>query len=70
MIIKDTYEVEISEIEVDSRYYSFYYIVKKNGKVIAANEYQNDHAWEGEEDYFKETLIEGEASKIALEEID
>ena len=68
-MLKYTIEVEIKDIEVDERYFSFEYIVRRNGRVIANDPYDSDHDWE-DLDAFKKMLEEGHALTLAIEATD
>jgi len=67
MIIKETISVEIGNIDVDSKYYSFDYKVIRNGKTIKEGSYENDHAWEDPE-AFEDLLKNSLAVEIAIEQ--
>lgn len=67
--MKITYEVEITDINIDDFYYDFQYKVWKNGELIGEDEYQNDHVWRDDKEAFKKMLEEGYASQLALEAI-
>lgn len=59
-------EVEIKNIDVDNRYYSFEYIIRKDGKVIMEKNYENDYQNGMTEKEFKEFLKGSYALGIAL----
>jgi hypothetical protein len=61
-------ETEISNIEVDDRYYSFDYVVIKNGKRGKKQEYSNDYENGDTPEEFKKYLEEGGALNIIYEE--
>lgn len=67
-MISDTYFVEITNLEIDPHYYSFYYTIHKNGELFAQSEFSSDHVWSDDIQGFRKILEGGEASKLALEE--
>lgn len=68
-MIKNTYVVEVSNIEIDNYYFSFDYTITKNGILLRTNSYDSDHAWYNDLDNFRKLLEEGYADKLALEHV-
>jgi hypothetical protein len=66
--MKTTYEVEVSNIYIDDRYYSFDYKVWKNSVPISSGSYDSDHSWGADNEEFLEELKNGYADQIALEQ--
>jgi hypothetical protein len=67
--IKVRFDIEISNIEVDSKYYSFDYRVWKNEKLEKEGKYDNSHSWSENREGFKKILEDSLAVNIVLEEI-
>ncbi len=68
-MIKSTIEVEITNINVGPKYFSFLYRVVQDSKLIKTDEYESDHVWQGEEKDLKEHLETGYAVKLALQQV-
>jgi hypothetical protein len=60
-------EVEIRDMKVEGRYYSFYYVITSNGEVEEEGTYESDHVWSEKE--MMEILRDGEALRLALEQM-
>lgn len=65
--MKTVIEVEITNIKVDDRYYSFDYVVSVNGKVRPKEEYSSDHVWWDDIKGFKSLLKSSSAAQTVLE---
>ena len=63
---KEKIEVEISNIDVTDRYYSFNYKVFRNDKLVKEDYYENDHSWADDLKGWKKTLKDGHALGIVL----
>ncbi len=59
-------EVEISNIEVDERYYTFNYRVTLNGKLKDKGEINDDYENGDTPKQWKKTLEQGEAVNLAI----
>ena len=60
-------EVEITDMKVDGRYYSFHYVITSNSDVQKEGDYESDHV-RSEKDMM-EILRDGEALRLALEQM-
>lgn len=63
---KTTFTVGIENIQVDKRYYSFNYVIFRNGNIVKRGEYESDHAWADDVEGFKDYLDKELAANIAL----
>ncbi len=62
--------IKISNINVDSKYFSFNYEYNINdGELSGQNEYSSSHDWGNDTVAFENMLYNGYAFKLALEEI-
>ena len=67
--MKATYEVEVKQIEVVPKYFSFYYTIKKDEEFLKNNEeYTGSHSWD-ELNKLKSLLKEGYAIELALQSL-
>lgn len=66
-MIKEIIEVEISNIEVDTKYFSFNYKIKRNDNVVIDSSYSDDHSWNDEFDKFQKILENSLAVELALD---
>lgn len=64
--MRTTFDVDITDLWVDRRYFGFNYVIYRNGELIDEGNYENDHVWESNVERFKEILEEGEAATLAL----
>lgn len=62
-----TVEVEIGEIIVDGKYYSFPFKLWVNAKLKSEGEYQSDHSWDNKKAFIR-MLLSGEAAKSVIEQ--
>jgi len=65
--MKYSIDVEITKLEVDSKYYSFSYSITVNGRHHKNGTYSSDHVWADNIDAFKDVLTNGYALDLALE---
>lgn len=68
-MIRETIEIEVSNIDVDTRYYSFDYKIKRNGKIVKDSSYSDDHSWDNDFENFKKLLEKSFAVELALEQL-
>lgn len=61
------FDVEISNMHVDDKYYSFNFKVHMNGKLLKEGSYSSDHAWHNDIGGFLKLLQEGYSAQLALE---
>lgn len=59
--------VNIKDIKVDDKYFSFNYRVSLDGKVIKQGEYSDSHDWRDDIEAFKKILNEGHALQLAID---
>jgi len=64
--MKTSIEIEITNIKVDSYFYSFEYEVAIMNKVRSTGSRRGDHGWHDDPDKFKKILEDGEAVEILL----
>lgn len=67
--MKTVIEVEIKKLRVDQRYYRFDYIITIDGKEKECGHYNSDHCWQNDLKRFKRLLKNGEAVRLALEQL-
>ena len=67
MKIKEIIEVEVDNIEVDNKYYSFDYKITRSGKVVSDSSFSSDHSWGDNFEKFKDLLKTSFAVELALE---
>lgn len=65
--LKTIIEVEIRNIYIEDRYFSFDYIIKINGDIHTEETYGDSHDWIDDLKTFKNILIRGYATELALE---
>lgn len=63
-----TIEVEIGEIDVDDKYYSFDYVLWVNSKKKVESRYESDHSWGNNKKGLIRMLLNGEAAKLVIEQ--
>jgi len=68
--LKTIIEVEIKNINVEDRYYSFEYTIKVNGDIHTEEIYENDHDWADDKQGFKKLLRGGYAVELAMEDFE
>ncbi len=68
-MIREIIEVEVCNIDVDTRYYSFDYKIKRNGTVVKDSSYSNDHSWNDDYENFQKLLEKSLAVELALEQL-
>lgn len=68
-MIREIIEVEVTNIDVDIRYYSFDYKITRNGNVVKDSSYSNDHSWNDDFENFKKLLEKSLAVELALEQL-
>ncbi len=66
--MKAVIEVEITNIKVDEKYYSFDYAVTMDGSFKKKDTYSSDHGWMLSYKSFEKILYEGEAVSTALQQ--
>jgi hypothetical protein len=66
-IFEETYKTVISEISVGKRYFSFSYLLYRNGKLVADSTYSSSHT--RSPSFMRKTLRNGYASDLVLESI-
>lgn len=59
--------VNIKDIKIDDRYYSFNYRVSLDGKVIKQGEYSDSHDWRDNIEGFRKMLNDGYALQLAID---
>jgi len=71
MAIKTTIEVEIDNIDIKDKSYSFDYIVRVNDSIKKEGVFHNKHFWRGkkEREELRELLEVEEATKLVLLEL-
>lgn len=67
--MKTIIEVEILNLSVDQYYYSFDYVITIDGEEKQRDRYDSDHCWQNDLKNFKAHLENGEAVKLALEQL-
>ena len=67
LMIRETITIEITQLEVDERYYSFEYHIKIRNEDYTGT-YDSDHSWDDPEE-FKKVLEEQEAINLAIGEV-
>jgi hypothetical protein len=68
MKIESNIRVEVWNIVVDKRYYSFRYRITMNNRLAKQGEYENDHSWSDDVKGFERLLKEDGAVSLALEQ--
>lgn len=63
------FKIVITDLKVDTRYYSFYYEVWVNGILKMEDEYSNDHSWGIDYKKFRYLLRKSHAAEIVCERI-
>lgn len=66
--MKRVFEVEIFNLEIDDKYFSFDYTITINGDKNESGSYDGDHYWGGDLENFREMLLNGEIYELALED--
>lgn len=61
--------IEVDNIEVDEKYYSFDYKVYINGKLKEKDTYDSDHSWSHRQKWFKEYLEESGAFQEVIDKM-
>lgn len=67
--MKTKIEIEVDNIKVDDRYYSFEYKVWVDGKMKIEDVYDSDHEWSDDKKGFKDHLKNGGAVHTVLDKI-
>lgn len=62
-----TIRATVDKINVDPRYFDFYYEIHCSDRLIEKDTYSSSHSWLGKEDEFKCLLESGYALRLALE---
>ena len=62
--------IDISNIVVDEKYFSFDYNIKINWKVIKTEIYNSDYSWYSSIDEFKKVLLDWRAYQCVLDSLD
>ena len=63
------FRVEVSNIEVDDRYFSFRYSVFINGEPFDKGTYNDSHSWINDKPSFRKTLREYWATQLVIQQI-
>lgn len=59
------FEIDVFDLEIDDKYFSFKYNLKINGK-LKKGFFESDHEWADDLEAWKRELKNGEAIKLAL----
>ncbi len=63
---KEKIEIEISDVRVVDRYYSFKYKIFRNDKLVEDDIYESDHSWDDDKKGFEKALKKGSALATVL----